>query len=388
MFVSFYDLNLTKDLIETDFFYKSSEGDIRSTLDLVGLSAPCKFSDFIDTWANKMVGPDNIEKYPFFQNPRQTMIDLYNQGKRDYVVEYWMTSTHGKKVYVNQSFLLTTNEYGEICALSIVKDHTKTRALEDDAHKKELEQYAYYDPVTHGYNYIKFKDRLNEVSIAGSIISLDIHSFKIINSICGILRGDQVIEAIWNLIKDIFDFENGDIAGHINADHFIIFVPSFDQEVIIRKIKNMTLALNIISAELSVPQLMPYYGVAKWTPGKKIELSYSESVAAKHNAKELQNLNYAFFDEADTVRLIKEKTIVDSFENALARKEFKVWYQPKYNPVNGQLVGAEALVRWQTEEGAIIPPGDFISIFENSTQNFFIIFLCTIDCIFNEFSYF
>lgn len=364
--VSFYDLNLTKDLIETDFFYKSSEGDIRSTLDLVGLSAPCKFSDFIDTWANKMVGPDNIEKYPFFQNLRQTMIDLYNQGKRDYVVEYWMTSTHGKKVYVNQSFLLTTNEYGEICALSIVKDHTKTRVLEDDAHKKELEQYAYYDPVTHGYNYIKFKDRLNEVSIAGSIISLDIHSFKIINSICGILRGDQVIEAIWNLIKDIFEFENGDIAGHINADHFIIFVPSFNQEVIIRKIKNMTLALNIISAELSVPQLMPYYGVAKWTPGKKIELSYSESVAAKHNAKELQNLNYAFFDEADTVRLIKEKTIADSFENALARKEFKVWYQPKYNPVNGQLVGAEALVRWQTEEGAIIPPGDFISIFEKN----------------------
>ena len=41
-----------------------------------------------------------------------------------------------------------------------------------------------------------------------------------------------------------------------------------------------------------------------------------------------------------------------------------VWYQPKYNPYNDKIVGAEALVRWQTPEG-MIPPGEFLDVFES-----------------------
>ena len=67
-----------------------------------------------------------------------------------------------------------------------------------------------------------------------------------------------------------------------------------------------------------------------------------------------------FFNEEDTMRTIRDKKMTDSFEDALARKEFKLWFQPKYNPITKKLVGAEALVRWYTPDGAIIQPGDFI----------------------------
>ena len=63
---------------------------------------------------------------------------------------------------------------------------------------------------------------------------------------------------------------------------------------------------------------------------------------------------------------IEEKTIIDDFDNALAKKEFKIWYQPKFEPASGKLVGAEALVRWIKDDGTIVSPGDFIPVFEKN----------------------
>lgn len=364
--ISYYDVNLSKDLIETDILHKKPDGTISSSLQRIGMTYPCKFSDFINKWVSTMVSKENQEKYPFLKDVRKTLLDYYNEGKREYIVNYWADTDNGRHIYLNQSFLLTKDDNGDIWALSIVKDHTSIQINEEEIRRKELEQYAYYDPITKGYNYIKFKANLKKKHISGSIISLDIHSFKIINTICGIIKGDQVIEAIWQILSNALEFNSGDLAGHINADHFIIFIPTEDEEIIIRKLKNITLALNIVSAELEVPQLIPYFGISKWNPNKRIELAYSESVVAKNKAKILQNINYAFFDEADTERLIKEKKIVDGFETALLKKEFKIWYQPKYNPSDGELVGAEALVRWHKEDGTIIPPGDFIPVFERN----------------------
>lgn len=364
--ISFYDANLTKDIIETDIMYKDTDGNFHSSLDKIGMKFPCKFSDFINQWIEKMMPPEYIERYPYFKSIREYLIDLYNKGQREYNVDYWVLTDDSRNRYINQAFLMTMDEHGDIFALSVVKDYTKEKIIEEDLHKKELEQYAYYDPITHGYNYIKFKDKVRVRGTPGSIISFDTHSFKIINSICGILKGDEVIGEIWKLICEVFDFDEGDFAAHINADHFIIFVPGFDTQAIIRKMKNLTLALTILSSELSVPQIKPYYGVSKWTPEKKIELSYSEAVAAKDNAKNSQSENYAFFNEDDTKRLIEEKAIIDEFENALSKKEFKIWYQPKFEPASEKLVGAEALVRWIKSDGTIISPGEFIPVFEKN----------------------
>lgn len=364
--MSFYDVNLTRNVIESEVFYKDSDGNFRSTLEIVGISAPCKFSDFIEKWVSKVVPANLLPKYPFLFNVRENLIETFNQGKREYFAEYWMERLNGERLFIRQRFLLTQNEKGEICALSVVKDGTTYQLASEENRRKELEQYAYYDPLTHGYNYIKFKEKLKTVNIPGTIISLDIHSFKIINTLSGIAQGDRVIEAIWKAITVAMDFDEGDMAGHINADHFAIFLPTFDKEIIKQKLHNLTLGLSMISSELGVPQVAPYYGIARWSPDRKIELSYSEAVAAKTNAKNLVNINYAFFDENDTIRKIREKIIIDGFEDALAKKEFKIWYQPKYNPLSRELVGAEALVRWQITDGTVISPGEFIPLFERN----------------------
>lgn len=363
--LSFYDVNVTKDLIEIDFFYKNEEGKLFSTLERVGLSAPCTFSDFIRAWTEKMMSEENRKKYSFLNDVRQQLIDSFNQGKRDFIVEYWAAPHPGKKMYLNQRFLLTQNEMGDICALSIVKDYTQLKSQEEESHRKELEHYAFYDPITHGYNYIKFKEKLKEISIPGSIISVDIHSFKVVNSIAGIIKGDKVIEAIWSGIETILETDKNDLGAHINADQFIIFIPTFDHAIIEKRLRNLTYILSFISVDMNIPQLEPYFGIASWNPEKRIELSYSESLAAKKNAKH-QEKNFAYFNENDTLRLVKEKKILDGFTAAMVHKEFKLYYQPKYNPINGMLVGAEALVRWQQDDGSILGPNDFIPLFEKN----------------------
>lgn len=363
--LSFYDVNVTKDLIEIDFFYKDNEGKFYSTLEKVGLSAPCLFSDFINACTTKMISRENRKKYPFINNIRQQLLDSFEQGKRDFIVEYWADINPGRKMYINQRFLLTQNEMGEVCALSIVKDYTKLKTQEEETHRKQLEHFAFYDPITHGYNYIKFKERLKEIDTPGSIISVDIHSFKVVNSIAGIIKGDKVIEAIWLGIENVLDLKKNDLAGHINADQFIIFMPTFDHALIEKRLRNLTYVMSFISADMNIPQLEPYFGIATWNPEKRIELAYSESMAAKKNAKHAEK-NFAYFNEKDNIRLVKEKKILDNFTAAMVHKEFRLYYQPKYNPVNRLLVGAEALVRWVQDDGSILGPNDFIPLFEKN----------------------
>ena len=361
-----YEANLSKDFIENEIFYKSEQGTIVSTTKLLGMSAPCKFSDFIKNWINKAIDPDYASKYEIFSNTKDYLLKSYSEGKRDHIIEYWYTNEKGKEFFLNQRFLLTKNEDGDICALAVLNNTTHAKKIEAQQHRNELERHAYFDPITGGYNYIKFKKELISANVRGSIISIDIHAFKLINTTFGTGIGDKVIKAIWDRIEEVFDFPKGDFAAHINADNFIAFCPTEDQNEIITKIKSISYSLNLISAELSLPQVKLYYGISMWCPEKTIDLSYSESVTAKNNAKKLQDADYAFFEKKDMDRLVWEENIIENFENALAQNEFQVWYQPKYNPENHEIIGAEALVRWIKDGKIFVSPGEFIPLFENN----------------------
>ncbi len=112
------------------------------------------------------------------------------------------------------------------------------------------------------------------------------------------------------------------------------------------------------------PRLNAYFGIAKWDPSKPIEEVYSYTTIAKHSIKDDKNKNYQFYSEDEGQRVIENKNMEDGFSDAIMNDNFKVYYQPKINPVTGKIVGAEALVRWQLDNGDIIPPGKFIPVFE------------------------
>lgn len=229
---------------------------------------------------------------------------------------------------------------------------------------KELERYAYVDPVTGGDNYVRFKENLREKKDSGYIVSMDIHSFKVVNSVCGTTRGDEILREIWLCIQRIIG-EN-DLAAHINADHFIIYFATENRSEVVADLERLTAELGRRSAELNVPQQIPYFGISAWSPENRIEQIYNEANIARHEVKERKDINHAFFSQADASRILAEKQMEDAFESSIRAKRFEVWYQPKYNPASEEPVGAEALVRWRNTDGTLVSPGVFIPLFERN----------------------
>ena len=230
--------------------------------------------------------------------------------------------------------------------------------------QRELERIAYVDAVTGGNNYESFKKKLRDRNVSGYLISMDIHSFKIVNSICGVAKGDEALRWISENIRGVVGYN--DISGHINADRFVIFFADDKINKVIRKIETINLQLIKVSESLKIPKIQPYFGVTKWEPGKKVEEAYSEANFAKNRIKERKDVLYQIYSQADTERIVEEKQMEDNFYRDLNDNHFEIWYQPKYAPKTNKLVGAEGLVRWRRENNEIIPPSKFIPLFERN----------------------
>lgn len=228
--------------------------------------------------------------------------------------------------------------------------------------QKEFERMAYIDNLTGGDNYASFKRKLRASDCQGYMISMDVHSFKIVNTICGITKGDDTLRNIWECISNLLG-EN-DIAGHINADRFVLFFATEDKLVVRKKLSILREELQLLSYTIEIPVIIPYFGVSKWDKARRIEEVYGEANFAKNQIKDRKDSICQFYSMSDTEKMLEEKAMEDSFMEDLADGRFEVWYQPKYNPLTEQMIGAEGLVRWRKEDGTLISPGKFIPLFE------------------------
>lgn len=74
----------------------------------------------------------------------------------------------------------------------------------------------------------------------------------------------------------------------------------------------------------------------------------------------------------------------DVFEDALKNGEFQLWYQPKVDPVTGNILGAEALIRWKRPDGTMLSPGKFIPLFEKTVISQHWTNMCSARCAHNS----
>ncbi len=234
------------------------------------------------------------------------------------------------------------------------------------SHKQSqmLEKLAYEDELTGGANYACFKDRLSIMNPSGGyIVSVDIGDFRIVNSICGEKAGDELLVSIWDVLQEIL--QDGELAAHINADQYVLYLNMDNEDALIERLKNLTLEIHVLVEVLNVPHVMPYFGICTLDGVDSLEMVYSRASQAKNRIKTRRDTNYAFYDDKVFQQTIDNKNLEDGFETAIEGEEFEVWYQPKYDTMDGSIVGAEALVRWR-KDGKLIPPFKFIPLFERN----------------------
>ncbi len=100
--------------------------------------------------------------------------------------------------------------------------------------------------------------------------------------------------------------------------------------------------------------------------GIDINQLYNYANTARMSAKSQEEQRITFFDQRMLGRQIWDRKVEESMEAALRNEEFQVYLQPKYSPADERLVGAEALVRWDSPTEGVISPNRFIPIFEEN----------------------
>ena len=276
-----------------------------------------------------------------------------------------------KKLY-SQTFRIMNNgelEYIRFKAVNLSGGDRLTKIVMGFANiskerREQLETIPYMDSVTGGYGINYCFEKLKNETRNGYLVSLDIRSFKVINTVCGISKGDKILRNVSNIISVAIG-DNG-YFGHVNADHFLIFLNFENEEDVVKIMDSISAEFVTMVKNDGLPKISPYFGVAKWIPGSRREVIFSAANAAKHRIKNEKDINYGFYQESDNIAAVEEKKMEDDFDEAIDKKQFEIWYQPKYNPEDNSLTGAEALVRWRKEDGTIVPPGKFIPIFEKN----------------------
>ena len=155
-----------------------------------------------------------------------------------------------------------------------------------------------------------------------------------------------------------------DFFARSTGDLFYIFAEFGSKEVLENMAKNIMSDVEYQISEVKLTIAMGIYIIDD--PNLRSRVAADRADMARETVKNSKQSRYSFFDTSMIERIRREKRIEDIMEDALALGEFIVYLQPKYSlGEKNEVVGAEALVRWK-HDGKLIPPGDFIPLFERN----------------------
>ena len=178
----------------------------------------------------------------------------------------------------------------------------------------------------------------------------------------GIHSGDKLLCYLAALIKDWCGTHKG-ICSRFEADHFVAFVSGnekYPEEIM----DLLSSALKKYPLDIPVSITCGVYQIVD--NEININIMCDRAHLAADSLKESHTGNIAVYDDSNRKALIHEQIVLNEMDEALSKRQFHVYLQPKYNMATGEIIGAEALVRWVHPERGIISPGEFIPIFEHN----------------------
>lgn len=236
---------------------------------------------------------------------------------------------------------------------------------------RELVQLAYNDILTGAKNRSWFMQELKAIleHSEGCVAALNINQFKFINEIFGKEQAD----ALLCYMKKTLDkhMRSGDFFCRDTADLFYIFLKQTDQTQIQTRLKEiMDDICRVSAASNSNYQLLLYCGAVIAAPSMEHKLNADSLMInvmfALAKAKGTHQNNIWFYDTELHKKEELEHYAESHMHQALQNGEFKLFLQPKFNLKTNALDSAEALVRWITDDGTTIFPGQFIPLFEKN----------------------
>ncbi|MBE6852414.1 MAG: EAL domain-containing protein [Ruminococcus sp.] len=287
-------------------------------------------------------------------------------GLSDYKELSWKESVFikGKLRYYVMNYKALYDERNKYIGCFIIF-HDETDELL--AYKEERHRLT-HDKLTDLYNKEYFYTRVKELlkNVGNNeyyMICTDIKDFKLVNDVFGVEKGDELLVSISNSMRFFDRGQAKAVYGRISGDRFAVCVPKerFKEKLFIKAIRQL--------GEVSENRAYHVYihvGVYLISDTSlEVSVMCDRAFMAINAIKDSYTEIIAYYDEKLRDARIHEKKITSEFDKAIRNGQFRMFLQPQID-VSGEIVGAEALVRWFHPTQGVIPPLDFISIFEKS----------------------
>lgn len=229
-----------------------------------------------------------------------------------------------------------------------------------------VDYLATYDELTGIYNKQAFYAKTKEMLLDNpdknfDLLRINIERFKVLNDLFGESTGDKLLRYIGKFLKEI----NLPlcVSGRLYADNFVVCYEAGKGDS-----RRMINTLQMVADSFAINnRTILSFGLYR-IDDKTLPVSVmcDRANMALWKAKGNFKNPYCEYDEKMRQQVLKEQKIINAMEMAIQNKEFTLYLQPKYDIEKGTIIGAEALVRWISQENGFISPGDFIPVFENN----------------------
>ena len=287
------------------------------------------------------------------------------------VQEYRISRADGRVVWIRDEMTVVRGENGDAAPLfyGVFLDVTDRKKME-----AELERLALYDSLTGLPNRALFSDRLSHAierrgrAQATAVYFVDVDRFKRINDSLGHAAGDEVLREVAARIQRML--RPDDTVARFGGDEFTVLCESVGGVleavgVADRLQREIAQPLRAGGADL---RLSASIGIALAEPGEEADCSrlVEDADAAMYRAKERGGARTELFDVAMRERAVDALSIEQELQAGLERGELRLFYQPLVSLDTGDMVGAEALIRWEHPERGLLSPDKFLPVAEES----------------------
>jgi len=240
--------------------------------------------------------------------------------------------------------------------------------------QERIRHLAHHDELTGLPNRNLFRDRAQQAMSQADrsrrrvgLMFLDLDRFKHINDSLGHHIGDKLLQQM--AIRLSSAVRQSDTVARLGGDEFVIVLPE------VRDIQDLTPLANKLLEIISAPvqlegnelHVSGSVGISVFPDdGTDLDTLMRNADTAMYHAKENGRNNFQYFTPRMNEIAQERLTMETRLRRAIRNQEFVLHYQPIVSAVTGELVGVEALVRWQDPERGLVPPGQFIRVAEEA----------------------
>ena len=322
--------------------------------------------------SKRYIGKTRWEALPTLADTEagQAHIALVNAHQRFSNFEYQTVEEDGGTRWYSVTGEPVFNEHAEFSGYRGTSTDITARKMSE----QRIHHVAQHDVLTGLPNRSLLQDRLGQ-AIAYStrchhpvwVMLIDLDRFKFVNDSMGHKAGDVLLVTVAARLRSAL--RDTDTVARLSGDEFVVILTEHENQklsvdVVQRLMDSVAQPVMLGSKEFFVTCSI---GVAVYPlDGAPADSLIEHADIAMYRAKKLGRNNFQFYTPAMNEEAMERVRIESALRNALERDEFVLHYQPQVDLASGEIVGMEALIRWQHPEMGMVAPNRFIGVAEET----------------------